>query len=140
MKALTIRQPWAHLIAIGQKRVENRPWSTSHRGVIGIHAGLSTADLKPRERLAEMAFGAIVATAVLMACRHVHEVIRFKPDHPLFWMVRHRYMSGPWCWVLAEVQQIPPIPCRGAQRLWTMPDDIAVRALEAANVQTYGDK
>ena len=39
MKALSIRQPWAWLIATGQKDVENRSWKTSFRGRIYIHAG-----------------------------------------------------------------------------------------------------
>ena len=41
MKALTVRQPYAHFIACDQKRVENRPWATSYRGDIVIHAGKS---------------------------------------------------------------------------------------------------
>lgn len=39
MKALTIRQPWAQLIAIGAKTIETRSWPTKHRGRIAIHAG-----------------------------------------------------------------------------------------------------
>ena len=38
MKALSIRQPWAHLITHGLKPVENRTWSTKVRGEILIHA------------------------------------------------------------------------------------------------------
>lgn len=39
MKAITIIQPWATLIAIGAKRFETRSWATTHRGPIAIHAG-----------------------------------------------------------------------------------------------------
>lgn len=39
MKALSIRQPWAWLIAAGYKDIENRRWSTDLRGRIYIHAG-----------------------------------------------------------------------------------------------------
>ncbi len=39
MKALTIRQPWASLIAHGVKTIETRSWKTSYRGPIAIHAG-----------------------------------------------------------------------------------------------------
>lgn len=41
MKALTVCQPYASLIARGKKRVENRTWSTSYRGHLYIHAGKS---------------------------------------------------------------------------------------------------
>jgi hypothetical protein len=39
MKALTLHQPWASLIAVGAKRIETRSWSTRYRGRILIHAG-----------------------------------------------------------------------------------------------------
>lgn len=39
MKALTIRQPWASLIALGVKHIETRSWSTRYRGPLAIHAG-----------------------------------------------------------------------------------------------------
>src|SRR5690606_22562088 len=38
MKALSIKQPWASLIAHGIKDIENRTWSTKFRGRIYIHA------------------------------------------------------------------------------------------------------
>jgi hypothetical protein len=39
MKFLTIRQPWASLIAVGAKQIETRPFSTKYRGPLAIHAG-----------------------------------------------------------------------------------------------------
>lgn len=41
MKAITIRQPWASLIALGEKKIETRSWQTKYRGPILIHAGKS---------------------------------------------------------------------------------------------------
>ncbi|UXD67768.1 ASCH domain-containing protein [Sphingobacterium faecium] len=38
MKALSIKQPWASLIAHGIKDIENRTWKTNFRGRIYIHA------------------------------------------------------------------------------------------------------
>ena len=38
MKALSIKQPWASLIAHGIKDIENRNWKTHFRGRIYIHA------------------------------------------------------------------------------------------------------
>lgn len=45
MKALTIRQPWASLIALGVKTIETRSWRTNYRGPIAIHAGLTKPKL-----------------------------------------------------------------------------------------------
>ena len=47
MKAITIRQPWASLIAHGIKDIENRTWRcpTKHIGTrVLIHAAVKTAD------------------------------------------------------------------------------------------------
>ncbi len=38
MKALTLWQPWASLVALGEKKIETRSWSTTYRGVLAIHA------------------------------------------------------------------------------------------------------
>ncbi len=38
MKALTIWQPWASLLACGAKKYETRSWTTQYRGPIAIHA------------------------------------------------------------------------------------------------------
>lgn len=42
LKCLTVRNPWASLIVSGQKTIELRSWSTTHRGPLGIHVGQST--------------------------------------------------------------------------------------------------
>ena len=47
MKAITIRQPWASLIAHGIKDIENRTWKcpTKHIGTrVLIHAAVKTSD------------------------------------------------------------------------------------------------
>lgn len=51
MKALTVRQPWASLIAAGVKTIETRSWSTRYRGPLAIHAGMATADFAENLRL-----------------------------------------------------------------------------------------
>lgn len=38
---LSIRQPWAYLIAIGRKDIENRTWTTKFRGRVLLHASKS---------------------------------------------------------------------------------------------------
>jgi len=41
MKAISLLQPWATLVAIGAKRIETRSWCTSYRGPLAIHASKS---------------------------------------------------------------------------------------------------
>lgn len=38
MKAITLTQPWATLVAIGAKKIETRVWRTDYRGPLAIHA------------------------------------------------------------------------------------------------------
>ena len=42
MKVITIKQPWASLIAYGYKSYEFRSWKTKYRGSIYVHAGKGT--------------------------------------------------------------------------------------------------
>lgn len=39
MKAITLKQPWASLVAYGIKKYEFRTWKTNYRGKLLIHAG-----------------------------------------------------------------------------------------------------
>lgn len=47
MKALSIKQPWASLIAHGIKDIENRTWNTKFRGRIYIHASGKLINIPP---------------------------------------------------------------------------------------------
>lgn len=46
MKAISLWQPWATLIAIGAKQYETRSWSTDYRGPLVIHAAKRPNELK----------------------------------------------------------------------------------------------
>jgi hypothetical protein len=47
MRILSIRNPWALLIVLGLKGVENRDWKTSYRGPVLIHSGKKDASRDP---------------------------------------------------------------------------------------------
>ena len=49
MKVITLKQPWATLIAEGIKKYEFRSWKTNYRGKILIHAGIGI-DKKEMEK------------------------------------------------------------------------------------------
>lgn len=51
MKAITLTQPWATLIAIGAKRIETRGWPTQYRGPLLIHAAKGLASIGGAEGL-----------------------------------------------------------------------------------------
>lgn len=134
-KALTICQPYAHLIARGDKRVENREWPTNYRGMLYIHAGKSRKwldianrgngdfDMRYQIPLAEMAFGAVVAVATLVDCIHIDRIHRGECDKRHPWLREHEHTEGTWCWVLDNVASIGAWPWRGAQGLWNLDED-----------------
>lgn len=54
MKALTLTQPWATLVAIGAKRIETRSWWTGYRGPLAIHAAKNLTPVGGRVGLADL--------------------------------------------------------------------------------------
>ena len=44
MKALSMTQPWASLVAIGQKKIETRSWRTPYRGLLAIQGAKTWPD------------------------------------------------------------------------------------------------
>jgi len=138
IRALTVRQPYAWAIAIGEKDVENRTWVARYRGLLAIHAGktvyrgdlddpLILETIAGREFAigeAESALGAVVAVGVLAGCHHESTE---QPRHSCSpWGQRDAYH-----WQLADVRPLrEPVPCKGALGLWRLPADVekAVRA------------
>jgi hypothetical protein len=54
MKALTLTQPWASLIAVGAKRIETRGWPTNYRGPLAIHAGKGLGPVRGKRGYEEL--------------------------------------------------------------------------------------
>lgn len=125
MKALTISQPYASLIADGEKWIENRTWSTNYRGPLAIHAGLGSRYLSKTE-LAEYPTGLVIAIADLTACVNVEEIRERNnipipiPGTDITWLEAslHEHTEGPFCWVLENVRKIEPVRATGKQGLW----------------------
>ena len=97
-RALSIRQPWCHRILYEGKDVENRTWRANFRGPFLIHAS------KKPEGIAECrALGAPLGGIVGMA-----EIIDCVDTMESDWFF------GPYGFVLANVQALEFIPCKGA--------------------------
>ena len=137
MKALTISQPFASLIASGEKFVENRTWETLYRGPLAIHAGKGTQYLT-RKELTEYPTGAIVAVARLVACYHLESLDATRRHEKLHScelkigdILQHEHTEGPFCWILVGVRKLPTtITYRGAQGLFEIPDQVIQAAME----------
>ncbi len=65
MKALTLTQPYAALVALGAKRIETRSWATTYRGVLAIHAGKGLQLVGGQRGLVELACSQPFASVLL---------------------------------------------------------------------------
>jgi hypothetical protein len=54
VKAITLTQPWASLVALGAKKIETRSWATSYRGPLMIHAAKGLGPVGGRRGLADL--------------------------------------------------------------------------------------
>ncbi len=76
MKVLTLKQPWATLVAEGIKKYEFRSWKTKYRGKILIHAGagIDKEAMKQYENM-DLKFPSrkIVAIAEIIDCLELNE-------------------------------------------------------------------
>jgi hypothetical protein len=177
MKALTVRQPWASLIAASAKTIETRSQRTHHRGPLAIHAGLhrpvegedvgdwwwcwdvDQGVIVRQSKWAEhpAPLGAVVAVVEVVDCvpilhrdddlaeawmphvapNHQGHLWHWQGCNPEIgdptWSVSDitdqlpygDFTPGRWAWLLADARPLlVPISCRGAQGLWTVPDDI----------------
>ena len=107
MRALTIRQPWASLIALGVKTIETRSWQTHYRGPLLIHAGkaepgpivlgsweVGRLDVGADRRMwridefgppVDLPLGAVVAVATLTDCVEIRDEAIGEPQGRLGW-------------------------------------------------------
>lgn len=124
LKCLTICQPYASMIASGEKRIENRTWGTSHRGILAIHAGKSLRYYGGETPEPGTPFGAIIAVAKLLSCMRCDE--RFL-DWCRFQGPRYAdHAEGEVCWVLDDIRPLQnPIGMNGARGLFDVPAQFA---------------
>jgi len=95
VKALTMTQPWAMLVALGENSIETRSWSTKYRGALAIHS----AKAFPKE-----------ARALCEQEPYEHEA-----DFGDF-------SAGRYGFVLSHVRRLStPVPARGLLGVWDVP-------------------
>lgn len=137
LRALTVWQPFAGLLARGDKTVENRTWAPRPSELrpgdyLAIHAGvkrdveswefcvdivneMKRAGYVPpstpwRTNFKDAPYGAIIGVAVLDEVREAP-----RGDDP--------WWCGPVGWYLRDPVPIEAVECRGAQGLWRVTGD-----------------
>lgn len=117
MKALSVRQPYATLIATGEKTIEWRSWKTPHRGALMICSSASWAegewDIAEEDR-DQFPRGVTLCTVDLVDCRPFK-----KKDLEAAFMEKN---PGGYAWVLANPVFITPRPIKGKLHLFEVPE------------------
>lgn len=130
MLAITVHQPWATAIVRYGKPVENRGWQPPANAIgkpLAIHAGkqwMPPADTHPAATLPPY-HPAVYPSGVVLAVARLAWVCTAgcfgDPCECGSWAV-----DGQFHWRLEDVRALPePVPCRGFQKLWTLPPEVA---------------
>jgi hypothetical protein len=158
MKAISLWQPWASLIACGAKIHETRGWATSYRGALLIHAAKRRMDretmelfhtgpfqraLSPKKHTilalpSDLPYGAALCVVNLADCvpteRHIAAASRagFNIGRVMWDVNFGDFTPGRFAWRLENLRVLPePIPMVGRQGLFNVPADVLAR-VEAA--------
>lgn len=133
LKALSLHQPWAQAMAMDWKRVETRGKRTSHRGELAIQAAKhwdqDAADWWDWLTIGGFPeippLGAIVAVVDIFDIRRTELLAEELAKSELDW---GNYGPGRWGWITENVRRLAdPVPCRGYQAIWTLPDDVEAK-------------
>ena len=129
MKVLTVKQPYASLIAEGIKEYEFRTWKTNYRGLLLIHAGktIDKEALKKYSHLScEYPTECIIAKVKLVDCIPIEDKIRKKLEEKNPFVYEHvindKNFKG-YGWKLEEVEKIDSIKIKGKLGLWNYEDE-----------------
>jgi len=112
MKCLSVKQPWANLIASGRKTIETRTWATDYRGELLIVSS-KMPPIAPA--------GAAVALVELVDCRPM-----LPSDEPAACCDIY---PNAFAWVLRNIRPVRPAPVRGSLGIYEM--DIKLETLPA---------
>lgn len=111
MKAISIRNPYAHFIMCGEKTIECRSWQTDYRGDILI---CSSANPKIKNTI----------------CGHALCIVRldgiepFTKDHLHDACMSEVQAGKTYAWHLSNLRIIKPFPVKGKLNFFNVDDDL----------------
>ncbi len=155
MKAISLWQPWASALFLRDaegKRIkpdETRGWPTAYRGSIAIHAAKAAAvrgldydpqldeilQLLTRRSTPDLPCGCLLGHGTLVACEPTVKVRPLRsPAQTLWGDYSERGGDGKkrFAWTISDLVLLPaPVPWRGQQGLFDVPDSIFAVARDA---------
>lgn len=108
LKVLTLRQPWATLVAEGIKKYEFRSWKTNYRGKVLIHAGtgIDKDDMKKYEHMnLDFPSRRIIAVVEIEDCLELDKDLNKKIISENNIAYGHKIRNG-YAWKLKNIKKI----------------------------------
>lgn len=140
MRVLSLTQPWATLVVLGEKKVETRDWATGYRGPLLIHASKSYPRMakvfrnepfveealgRHELKVAPLPLGAIIGAVDLVDCVPVDSekwaamAERVDEREWLWGNLEPGQKPGRVAWMLTKARKLrAPIPAQGMLGLW----------------------
>ena len=128
MKVLTLKQPWATLVAEGIKQIEFRSWKTNYRGKILIHAGTGIdkeAMTKFKDLNLSYPSGCIIAETSIIDCIELDEQTNKDIISQNNIAYGTKYRDG-YAWILSNTRKINSDKIiKGKLGIWNIePEDL----------------
>ena len=127
MKVITLKQPWATLVAEGIKKYEFRSWNTKYRGKILIHSGLGV-DKEELDKFKDLNLefpkGKILAEVEIVDCLPLTDELNKKIISENNIAYGNKIRTG-YAWKLDNVRKIKSDKIiKGKLSLWDLDIDI----------------
>lgn len=124
MKVITLKQPWATLVAEGLKKYEFRSWKLNYRGEILIHAGKGI-DKEAMDNFKHLDLNfphsRIVARVKILDCIELNQEINKNIIQENELVYGHKYDRTGYAWKLEVVEKINDNrKVSGKQGIWSL--------------------
>jgi len=124
MKVITLKQPWATLVAEGLKKYEFRSWKLNYRGEILIHTGKGIdKDAMDKFKHLNLNFphSRIVARVNILDCIELNQEINKNIIKQNELVYGHKYNRTGYAWKLEVIEKINNNKeVSGKQGIWNL--------------------
>lgn len=124
MRVITLKQPWATLVAEGLKKYEFRSWKLNYRGEVLIHAGkgVDVNAMKKFEHLnLKYPQSKIVAKVKILDCIELNDKINKQIIEENELVYGHKYDRTGYAWKLELIEMINDNKeVSGKQGIWNL--------------------
>ena len=121
MKVISIKEPYASLIALKHKKIETRSWKTNYRGELYIHASLTNFKGDSSNTYKYISKDKYNNGYIICKCNLV-DCIYMNKEYIDSISIKEKelgiYEIGRYAWVLDKVELIEPIKAKGKLNIW----------------------